>query len=69
MAACAHQAEATVERHAAVKHKTLTLPAALLRGHGFEIAQDAALKVMHLIKALLEQWLPFPANPTGAKQR
>src|SRR5947199_9692908 len=43
------------QRHTFVEYKTLAAPAALLLRHAFEIAQDAALEVIDLIKPLRQQ--------------
>src|SRR5207248_6746418 len=43
------------QRHTFVEYKTLAAPAALLLRHAFEIAQDAALEVIDLTKALRQQ--------------
>ena len=41
--------------HAVVEHETFTLPGAVLGGHLFEIAQDAALQVIDILDPLPQQ--------------
>ena len=56
---------------ALIEDEALALPQALLRGHGFQIFQDAALQVINLVEALLLQIgrRLLAANAAGAEHR
>src|ERR1044072_57374 len=63
--------QAVAERDAFVEHKALAAPSALFLRHAFEIAQDAALEVVDLGKAMRQQIGAglFAANAAGAEHR
>src|SRR6056297_3564430 len=57
--------------YATVEHKAVSLPRALLLWHLFEVFQDAALEVVHLVHTLADQVVGglFAANTPGAEHR
>ena len=57
------------DRHPLIKHKALALPQTLFFGNLFEVLQDTAFKVVHLLKALLQHVGRgfLAANTTGTK--
>ena len=63
--------QVAVDRDAGIKNETLAAPAILLRWHVFEILQNAALQVVHIVESKLEhQRSRFLAtNTTRAKHR
>src|SRR4029453_442091 len=59
------------QRHAFIEHKTFAAPAALGFGHAFQVAQDAPLEVIDLVKSTGQQigaGLLAP-DATGAEHR
>ena len=59
------------QRHAFVEYETFAAPAALLLRHAFEIAQDAALEVIDLVKSVRQQIGAglLAADAAGAEHR
>src|SRR6476620_9647595 len=57
--------------HTFVEYKTLAAPAALVRRHTFEIAQDTALEVIDLVKSPRQQVCAglLAADAAGAEHR
>src|SRR5947207_6132484 len=63
--------QSVAQRHTFVEYKTLAAPAAFLLRYAFEIAQDAALEVIDLIKPLRQQIGAglLAADAAGAEHR
>jgi hypothetical protein len=64
-------AQVMAHGHAVIEHKAVALPFGFFLGHLFEVFQDAALEVIHLVKTFAEHIARglFTTNAAGAEHR